>query len=602
MNHRLELLSPAKDADCGIAAVNHGADAVYIGAAKFSARKAAGNSLKDIERLIQHAHLFKSRVYIALNTLFYDNELEDAVKLAWQLYEAGADALIVQDFGLAASELPPIQLHASTQMDNRSPEKVKFLEKVGFSQVVLARELNLDQIKNIAASVTIPLEFFIHGALCVSYSGQCYISQTMSGRSANRGECAQYCRHKFDLRDAEGKLLERDKYLLSLKDLRLDQRIEELIDAGISSFKIEGRLKPVHYVKNITAYYRNILDEILHRRPELSSQSSGSCSFDFTPDPDKTFNRGSSEYFLSGGIQRPGSIRTPKSLGEKIGTVLESSRGEFKLKEAHRLANGDGLCFFMGNNLQGCAVQKVVGNSVLHRSSEIPPIGTVIYRNENLNFYHELDKSETPRTIALSVHIRAQQGEFHCVAEDEDGCVSSLKKNPEFQPASQKGILEETLERQFRKTGGTFFTMDQLEVDSDETYFLPISQVNSIRRELLELHEKNRKALYLRPQRAAADPDAFWAEDTVNFQAQILNARAEEFYRKHGVKHFSVQGIEKDDPIMQTKYCMKAQLNMCPRVFGSQPSVSEPFTLEDRQAAYRLEFDCAACEMKVYRL
>ena len=348
--HKIELLAPAKNLVCGMSAINHGADAVYIGGPQFGARAAASNSLVDIEKLVAHAHQFRARVYVALNTIFDDRELDLAVGLSHRLHGIGVDALIIQDVGLLESELPPIPLHSSTQMNNRTVDKVRFLEKVGFQQVVLARELSLAQIKEIRAATTVPLEFFVHGALCVSYSGQCYISEVMAGRSANRGECAQFCRHKFTLKDGQGKILEKDRYLLSLKDLNLSAHLGALIDAGVSSFKIEGRLKDENYVKNVTAYYRQALDKIIDGDNGLQSSSAGRCSFGFIPDPAKSFNRGKTDYFLTNrGNTRgntPGAIDSPKSTGQRLGKVVRAEKQFFILATGETVNNGDGLCFF----------------------------------------------------------------------------------------------------------------------------------------------------------------------------------------------------------------------------------------------------------------
>ena len=374
--HPLELLSPARNLECGRAAVNHGADAVYIGGPQFGARAAAANPLSDIEQLVQHAHLFKARVYIALNTLFTDSELEKAVKLIHRYYDMGVDALIIQDMGLLECDLPPISLHASTQTDNRTAKKVRFLEDVGFEQVVLARELSLKQIREIRRATTVPLEVFIHGALCVSYSGQCYISERIAGRSANRGECAQFCRHAFTLKDRHGRIVSKDRYLLSLKDLNRSHSLEELIEAGVSSFKIEGRLKDAGYVKNVTAYYRQLLDDILEGQPGLSPSSSGQCVFSFTPDPAKSFNRGRTEYFLKQQRDQAGSIDSPKSLGEKIGPVGGAEKSSFTIQSDTVLANGDGLCYFDSNGiLIGLKANRVDGNTVHHRQSFSPKTG-----------------------------------------------------------------------------------------------------------------------------------------------------------------------------------------------------------------------------------
>ncbi len=392
LHRKIELLAPAKNLVCGISAINHGADAVYIGGPQFGARAAACNSLVDIEKLVAHAHQFGAKVYVALNTVFDDRELELAVQLCHQLYGIGVDALIIQDVGLLESDLPPISLHSSTQMNNRTVDKVRFLEKVGFQQVVLARELSLSQIKEIRAATSVPLEFFIHGALCVSYSGQCYISEVMAGRSANRGECAQFCRHKFTLKDGQGKILAKDRYLLSLKDLNLSAHLGALIDAGISSFKIEGRLKDENYVKNVTAYYRQALDKIIDEDGGLQRSSSGRCSFGFIPDPSKSFNRGQTDYFLTDQRNRPGAIESPKSTGQRLGKVEHAEKRFFVLETGEEINNGDGLCFFdPEKGLVGIKVNRVENGKIYPKDPVVLPIGLTVYRNSDTAFNKMLD-------------------------------------------------------------------------------------------------------------------------------------------------------------------------------------------------------------------
>ncbi len=361
----IELLAPAKNRACGIAAIDHGADAVYIGGPKFGARAAAANSLDDIAHLVNYAHRFRAKVYVAVNTLLENDELEQAVALCHRLYGLGVDALIIQDLGLFASELPPIPLHSSTQMNNRTVEKVRFLEQIGFSQVVLARELSLTEIQAIAAATTVPLEIFVHGALCVAYSGQCYISEVMAGRSANRGECAQFCRHMFTLKDGTGKTVAKDRYLLSLKDLNLSCRLADLIDAGVSSLKIEGRLKDENYVKNVTAAYRVALDRILDAREDVVRASSGRCRFAFTPDPERSFSRGQTDHFLVTPRNTVAEIRTPKSIGKRLGRVVAVDVHSFTLDGVEPVHNGDGLCFFHPKTgLIGFKVNRVEGRSI----------------------------------------------------------------------------------------------------------------------------------------------------------------------------------------------------------------------------------------------
>ncbi|MGL6176294.1 MAG: peptidase U32 family protein, partial [Vibrionaceae bacterium] len=411
---RIELLAPAKNLEFGMQAIKHGADAVYIGGPSFGARSAAGNSLQDIEKLAQYAHQFGAQVFVALNTLLYDNELQAAQTLAHQLYTAGADALIIQDLGLLQLDLPPIALHASTQTDNRTPEKVKFLQDVGFSQVVLARELSLQQIRAIRDSTSpeVQLEFFIHGALCVSYSGQCNISYARTGRSANRGECAQLCRLPCSLQTAKGETLVDNAHLLSLKDMDQSANLHSLIDAGIRSFKIEGRLKSLDYVKNVTAWYRQKLDAILEQRPDLTKSSAGRCHYTFTPDPKKSFNRGQTDYFLHGRKPNIDSPLSPKFIGEPVGKVsrIDKDRIEISALAAVDFNNGDGLSFFDNKNkLSGTRINKATGTTLqLHEANRALKVGTLIYRNHDQAFIQLLEKESAKRLIGIDITLREQ--------------------------------------------------------------------------------------------------------------------------------------------------------------------------------------------------
>ena len=394
----IELLSPAKDLACGIEAIRHGADAVYIGAPRFSARAAAGNTTDDIRALCDYAHLFGARVYVALNTILKEEELKEAERIIHRLYEAGADALITQDMAIATMDLPPIPLHASTQMDNRTPEKVRFLQDVGFTQVVLARELSLEQIREIARRTTVPLEVFVHGALCVSYSGQCYLSAALGGRSANRGECAQYCRLPYTLVDADGREIAAGKHLLSLKDMNRGDYLEDLLDAGVSSLKIEGRLKEVSYVKNVTAWYRRRLDAILARRPEYRKASAGHCDYTFEPAAEKSFNRGFTPFFLRGRSRDITSFDTPKSAGEPVGTVKDVRGNSFSLQGATTLRNGDGLTFFNERGtLEGFRVNRIEADRVFTLERPALRPGTRLYRNHDQAFERLLEKPSAGR-------------------------------------------------------------------------------------------------------------------------------------------------------------------------------------------------------------
>ncbi|EKD38245.1 MAG: hypothetical protein ACD_75C00807G0001, partial [uncultured bacterium] len=473
-NRKIELLAPARDLACGLAAINHGADAVYIGGPRFSARSAAANSLQDLEKLVAYAHLFRAKVYVALNTVFDDRELARAVALAGQLHGIGVDALIIQDMGLLECELPPIPLHASTQVDNRTAAKVLFLEKVGFQQVVLARELSLPEIRAIRAATTVTLEFFVHGALCVSYSGQCYISEVVAGRSANRGECAQFCRHRYTLRDGRGKILARDRYLLSLKDLDLSARLVDLIDAGIDSFKIEGRLKDVNYVKNVTASYRQALDTIIEADNGLARSSSGRCSFAFVPDPARSFNRGKTEYFLGGKKNTVGAIDSPKSIGNELGRVISVERRFFTLTTGEAVNNGDGLCFFNSSgDLVGIRVNRVEGGRIYPKDPVAMPAGTRIYRNADTAFNSLLARSEQCRTLAVRIELQETVDGLRMLVVDEDGVASETRLKVDKKVARQTGAASLLADKQLKKSGGTIFSVAEIRVGLRPDLFFP---------------------------------------------------------------------------------------------------------------------------------
>jgi collagenase-like PrtC family protease len=602
----IELLAPARDLGCGIAAVDHGADAVYIGAPQFGARTAAGNSLADIERLVRYAHQYAVRVYIALNTLLSDAELEEAATLAHALWNVGADALIIQDMGLLECDLPPIPLHASTQTDNRTREKVRFLEKVGFQQVVLARELTLQQISEIKKATTVPLECFVHGALCVSYSGQCYMSEMMAGRSANRGECSQFCRHLFTLRDGKGAVLDRGRYFLSLKDLDLSARVADLIDAGVSSLKIEGRLKDERYVKNVTAAYRLILDRLLDGNDRLHRASSGRCRFTFLPDPARSFNRGKTEYFLMDRRNRPGSINTPKAIGQEIGIVGEAGRHFFTLISDVEINNGDGLCYFdQQDRLVGLKANRVEGRRIYPKDPvQIDP-GTTVYRNFDSAFSRQLSASKGCRSIDLTVRIEETATGLRCLLEDEDGCTSVCEKALDKSRARTPGKTAEVVGRQLAKSGGTIFQVRTVQVDIDPGIHFAAAVLNDLRREAFAAHIEARLNRYVRPEIARVINETPWPDDEVTYLNNITNAKARQFYGRHGVKRFRLApgGLLDEDHValMTCRYCLKRQLEICPKDHKGAAKLPEPLTLCDNTGCYELEFDCGSCEMRVLR-
>lgn len=601
---RIELLSPAKDVNCGKEAILHGADAVYIGAPKFSARAAAGNSVEDIRELCDFAHLYDARVYVALNTILRDEELEETEQLIWELYRAGTDALIVQDMGITRLNLPPIPLHASTQTDNRTPVKVKFLEEAGFSQVVLARELSLNQIREIAEKTTVPLEVFVHGALCVSYSGQCYLSAAIGGRSANRGECAQYCRLPYTMTDADGKVIARDKHLLSLKDMNRSDQLEALLDAGVSSLKIEGRLKDVAYVKNVTAYYRKHLDTVLSRRPEYCRASAGTSTYTFEPVTEKSFNRGFTSYFLHERNREITAFDSPKSLGEPVGTVKEIKGNSFTVAGLTPLHNGDGLAFFnTKGELEGFRVNRVEDNRVypMHMPTILPK--TKLYRNLDQEFEKLLSKPSAERKILVKIELSDNPIGFTLCMTDETDARIMIAFPFEKEPAKRE--QKDNITTQLSKLGNTPFKVADIQVAMKENWFIPSSLLAEMRRQGVEMLLKNRKTRYARewvkPARwKNTNP---YPEKQLTYLGNAANREAITFYQTHGVEKiapaFELEP-QKDVPLMFTKHCLRYSMGWCPVYQKEKSPYKEPYYLLYKDTRLRLEFDCKRCEMKVY--
>jgi putative protease len=600
---KLELLSPAKNLDCGIIAINHGADAVYIGVSKYSARSAAGNSVADIRKLIEYAHRFNAKVYVAFNTILFDSELEEAQKLIQQFYNEGADALIIQDMGILEMDIPPIPLFASTQTNNRSWEKALFLEKSGFQRVILARELSLAQINEIRKNTTIDLEFFVHGSLCVSFSGQCYMSFHKGHRSSNRGECGQPCRLKYSLYQSDKKLIVKDKHLLSLRDLNLSHSLSDLAEAGITSFKIEGRLKDEEYIKNITTYYRKALDNMMENNQNYSKTSSGKTFFDFTPSLEKTFNRNFTDYFLKGRKKDTGSILTPKFIGDEIGKVKKTSIGYFETDTQIALHNGDGLSFFNKNGeLCGLRVSKTEGKKVYTNNHHEIFAGAVIFRNFDQEFTKQLQQSKTVRKIAAQLFFTETETGFSIRLRDEDANEIELSMNCQKEAAKNSELAYENIRKQLNKTGDTIFIIDSLEVNLTSPYFIPISFLNKLRREAFELLETKRINTY-QNFRVLVNPNDYpYPIKKVDYKANISNQLARQFYERHGVTVLE-DGYEKTichtgKLLMNTKYCILYQLDMCKK---QHPDLTtESLIMTDGKDNYRLEFDCDNCEMLIY--
>ena len=600
----IELLSPAKDLNCGIEAINHGADAVYIGAPKFGARSAAGNSLEDIRELCEYAHLYEARIYVTLNTILKEEELEEAERMIWDLWRVGTDALIIQDMGITRLNLPPIPLHASTQTDNRTPEKVRFLEAAGFTQVVLARELSLNEIRRISEATTVPLEVFVHGALCVSYSGQCYLSAALSGRSANRGECAQYCRLPYTMVDATGTEIVTHKHLLSLKDMNRSDQLEALLDAGVSSLKIEGRLKDVGYVKNITAYYRKKLDAVLSRRPEYRRASAGRSTYTFEPVAEKSFNRGFTPFLLEGRTADITAFNTPKSLGEPVGMVKEIKGNSFTVAGLKQLNNGDGLVFFnRKGELEGFRVNRVEANRVF--PLDMPQLApkTPLYRNFDQAFDKLLAKPSAERKLSVDIEFLDNPFGFTLCMEDETGARIMLTEP--FAKELARREQQDNIRTQLSRLGNTPFEASKVVVGLSENWFVPSSLLADMRRRGVEKLLEARRARYPRETVKRVQPSVSipFPERQLTYLGNVANGKARSFYQDHGVEQIDPAfelSPRKDVPLMFTKHCLRYSMGWCPTYQKDKSPYKEPYYLLYKDTRLRLQFDCKHCQMLVF--
>ncbi|MCW3480979.1 U32 family peptidase [Neisseriaceae bacterium JH1-16] len=621
--HQLELLSPAKSVEIGREAILHGADAVYIGGPSFGARHNACNEVSEIVELVKFAHRYHARIFTTLNTILHDAELEPAQKLIWQLYDAGVDALIIQDMGLLELDLPPIQLHASTQCDIRTPEKAKFLSDAGFSQVVLARELTIPQIRKAADAVgtDATIEYFIHGALCVAFSGQCFISHADTGRSANRGDCSQACRLPYTLTDNNGGVVAFEKHLLSMKDNNQTANMAALIDAGVRSFKIEGRYKDVSYVKNITSHYRLLLDEILETRPELARASSGSSEIYFDPNPEKTFNRGGTDYFATGRKIDIGAFDSPKFVGVPIGHVTRVGQDWLELETAESLANGDGLNFMQKREVIG-----VPANTVQHMGQgedgelwRVWPnepaalvglrVGTTINRNRDHAWELALLKKSAERRIGVWLTLTDSADGLSLTVTDEDGVSATVSAKLALEPARDAAKAEAGLRDSLAKLGNTMFFAHDVSLALAQAWFVPASAINALRRDAIEQLEQARLAAWPRqPRKAPVEPPVAYPETTLSYLANVYNQAAWQFYRKHGVEvidaAYEAHQEEGEVSLMITKHCLRFSYNLCPKqakgVKGVMGQVrAEPMTLKTGNETYTLKFDCRPCEMHV---
>lgn len=605
----IELLAPARDLETARQAILHGADAVYIGADRFGARAGAANSLEDIRTLCGEAHQYSVKVYVTLNTILRDDELEATRQMVWQLYEMGVDALIVQDMALLEMDLPPIPLHASTQMDNRSPEKVEWLSSLGFEQVVLARELSLDDMAEIHRRVPqVDLEVFVHGSICVCYNGQCYASQHLFGRSANRGECAQFCRMPFDLIDADGRVIEEQRYLLSMRDMNRSAHLEQLMDAGARSFKIEGRLKDIPYVKNVVAHYRQLLDEIFERRPEYVRSSCGRSTFSFTPRLEAAFNRGYTDYFLQGRTPDLCNPITPKSMGERVGVVKDIRRdGCIIVAGSAAFQNGDGLCFLNDDQrLEGFRVNKAEGNHLyVPRLPRSLRRGMHLWRNQSMQFDAEMARPTATRKLSLTWNLDETPDGFRLTARVEDGRTAS--RSYIYNKEKARTPQAENVEKQLSRLGDTIFLSENVEMRLTENWFLPGSVLAGWRRDVVEELMQIPRTLARNPrtsQKSLSESGGFLPK-TLTYRGNVANHLSRQFYEQQGVEHVepalevAPREASADLQLMTCRYCILAQLDHCLR--KNPPRWAMPLSLRLADGrSFRLQFDCKRCQMNVY--
>lgn len=596
----IELVAPAKNLATGIAAIEHGADAVYIGGPSFGARSAAANSIDDIAQLVSYAHVYHAKVYVALNTILYENEITHAVDIAHKAYNVGADALIIQDLGLLECDLPPIPLHASTQLNNKTVEKVQFLENVGFSQVVLARELSLNQIKEIRAHTRIPLECFVHGAICVCYSGQCYMSAYTTGRSGNRGECSQMCRHAYTI-EGLPQASQKQAYYLSPKDLELSSYVGAMIDAGVQSFKIEGRLKDETYVKNCTAWYRNIIDKEIAQRSHTYKASHGLHTFGFTPNIHKTFSRGFTNYYIQHTRNSVANIHSPKSQGEYIGTLkkLHGTKAEFNTNCT--IHNGDGLCYIANSVLQGVRVNLVRGNEVELADTISCEIGTQFWRNYSSEFTKQVERSNECRTIEVHATFTETETGYGITLHDAYGTKAYIERMYEKNPARNSEKMKETIVQQIKKSGLSSITISNVEVDWKTPLFLPISEINEARRICVQRFIDERVRTYVRQEFVGTrNTIPYPHNEPHDARLNASNSFTQSFFERHGITPSPAFELQHDIhiPLMTTKYCIRYECGACiHQIPGSKAS---PIYLNDNRNTYRIEFDCKKCEMNIF--
>lgn len=601
----LELLAPAKDLATARAAIDSGADAVYMGGPRLGARAAATNSLEDIRQAARYAHLYGARLYMTMNTIVYEHELEEARKIAQEAIEAGVDALIVQDMVYCRMGLEGAELHASTQMYNASPERVRFLGQAGFSRIVLERGLTADQMREICSATDKEIEVFIHGAICVCGSGRCYMSRSLSHRSGNRGECSQPCRQRYDLRDDSGKIIRKGLHLLSVKDLDLSAHIGELIDMGVVSFKIEGRLKDEAYVRNITAHYSRLLDEAIATRKGYRRASRGRVSLDFSPSPAKTFTRSGGDYIFRGKRAGLASFDTPKAMGERLGRVTKIVGRSFLLDKKSDLAAGDGICFIAAGELVGTNINSAeAGGRITPNKMEGIAVGTDIYRNYHKAFYDTLGTTRTRRSMPVWATLSTNNKGCTLSLRNEEGAVVEATTDTHFEPATKGEMAIGSITSSLRKSGSSPFDVVDVEFQFDGPVpFIPTGALNALRREALERLEELLRNSQPPKNIAPEDPTVLYPLRTIGGDHNVANSLARRFYTDHGVERIDegydllpdLEGVE----VMRTPYCIRREIGQCLKQ-GSR--LKEPLTLIHGTEEYRLRFDCKECSMHIEKM
>ncbi|MFA8450387.1 MAG: U32 family peptidase [Bacteroidales bacterium] len=599
----IELLAPAKNLEVGKIAILSGADAVYIGAQKYGAREAAGNSVDDIKELVDFAHLYSCKVFVTMNTILYESELQFANKLAWELYEIGVDALIIQDMAYLEMDMPPIPLHASTQMDNRDVEKVEFLEHCGLNRVVLARELSLDKIKAIRDKSQIELEAFVHGSLCVCFSGQCYLSYYIGGRSANRGACAQPCRMLWDLEDADGNKIIEQNHLLSLKDMNRLESLEEIVLSGVNSLKIEGRLKDADYVRNIVGLYRKQLDKIIAKHSELCAVGEGEAFDPVENDPEKSFNRGFTEFFLNAKREKIANFQSPKSLGKYIGKVVQKKANLFAIDTEVELANGDGLCFYSKTGeLKGVRVNKVEDKWIQFPPRSCLFVGAEVYRNYDQKYQNDLKANPPTRKLKVCIQfIENNQNELAIQVKDAAGIVAIKNIEGPFELAKNSEMALANIKKQLGKVGDLPLKCSQVRYSPDKVYFFRMGDLNAWRREALELYLEKKLVSYKRKDIAITKNGTIWPGSKLDYHANISNSYSLAFWKRHKAEidsmAFEMQHKEGDETLVNSKYCLKYQIGCCPQNKSSEKTYKEPLYLSNEHGRFKVMFDCKKCEM-----